>query len=232
MNEEINELLSIYKQEKDLIASLIKEDQIDHDYKAVYLHSTILNRIHHQIRLIELITDPHLQEKEQLKRSLDFYAEMSKHGLAKDYCTLQLEQINQKLEHLNDIKTGYFNDGQEFDDAVFDLVENKISAFIFNLRKEENLYIKFSVKKNKIIIRLTPFADILVNNYFKKSTVTVLKQIGFKKNKLRTCFQIKYPLNSFKDSIPIKTIVSRVIYEALYNYQINKSTTLEIIPQS
>lgn len=230
MNEEINELLSIYKQEKELIESLIKEDQIDHDYKAVYLNSKILNRIKQQIRIIELFVDPHLQQKEHLKRRSDFFAEMSKHGLAKDYYVLQIEQINQKLEQLNSFTPGYFNDGQEFDDAIFDLIENKISAFIFNLRKEENLYLRFSIKKGKIIIRLTPFADILVNNYFIKSTITVLKQIGFKKNKSRTCFQIKYPLDNFKDAIPIKTIVSRVIYEAFYNYQINKSTTLEIIP--
>ncbi|GGH09564.1 hypothetical protein [Pedobacter zeae] len=230
MNEEINELLSIYKQEKELIESLIKEDEIDHDYRAVYLKSKILNRIKHQIRTIELFIDPHLQEKEQLKRRSDFFAEMDRNGLAKDYYAFQLEKINHELEQLNNFTPGYFNDGQEFDDAVFNLVENKISAFIFNLRKEENLYLKFSVKKNKIIIRLTPFADILASNYFIKSTINVLKQIGFKKNKSRTCFQMKYPLESFKDAIPVKTIASRVIYEAFYNYRINQSTTLEIIP--
>lgn len=229
MNEEINELLSIYKQEKELIESLIKEDQIDHDYKAVYLNSKVLNRIEHQIRTIELFIDPHLQEKEQLKRRSDFFAEMSRNGLAKDYYAFQLEKINQELEQLNNLTPGYFNDGQEFDDAIFDLVENKISAFIFHLRKEENFYLRFSVKKNKIIIRFTPFADILAEDYFTKSAITVLKQIGFKKNKSRSCFQIKHPLDSFKDAIPVKTIVSRAIYEAFYNYRINQSTTLEII---
>ncbi|MGN7987790.1 hypothetical protein ACTJKC_10645 [Pedobacter sp. 22226] len=229
MNEEINELLHIYKQEKELIESLIKEDQIDHDYKAVYLNSKILNRIKQQIRIIELFVDPHLQEKEQLKRRSDFFAEMSKHGLAKDYYVLQIEQINQKLEQLNSFTPGYFNDGQEFDDTIFDLVDNKFSAFIFHLRKEENLYLRFSIKKNKIIIRFTPFADILGRDYFTKTAKIVLKQIGFKKNKSRTCFQIKYPLDGFKDAIPIKTTVSRVIYEAFYNYQINQLTTLEII---
>jgi hypothetical protein len=230
MNEEINELLSIYKQEKELIESLIKEDQIDHDYKAVYLNSKVLNRIENQIRIIKLFVDPHLEGKEQLKRRSDFLTEMSKIRQAEDYYALQHEKINQKLEQLNSYKPGYFNDGQEFDDAIFDLVENKISAFIFNLRKEENLYLRFSIKKNKIIIRLTPFADILSRDYFTKTAKIVLKQIGFKKNKSRTCFQIKHQLDGFKDAIPIKTIVSRVIYEALYNYQVNQSTTLEMIP--
>jgi hypothetical protein len=230
MNEEINELLSIYKQEKELIESLMESDKLDNDHKAIYLNSKILFKIQHQIRLIELLHDPYVQEKEQLKRRFDYYAEKSRSGEAKDYYAHFLTQIDQELEQLNNFSPGYFNDGQEFDDAIFDLVENRISAFIFHLRKEENLYLKFSIKKNKIIIRLTPFSDISANNYFTKSARIVLKQIGFKKNKSRTCFQIKYPLAGFKDAIAIKTIVSRVVYEALYNYQINKLTTLEILP--
>ncbi|WP_426327318.1 hypothetical protein [Pedobacter sp. R-06] len=230
MNEEINELLSIYKQEKELIESLIESDKLDNDYKAIYLNSKILAKIQHQIRLIELLIDPGLQEKEQLKRRSDYYAERSKLGGSYDYYTLLQAQLDQELKQLNSYKPSYFNDGQEFDDAIFDLVENKISAFIFHLRKEENLYLKFSIKKNKIIIRLTPFSDILVKNYFHKSAIIVLKQIGFKKNKSLTCYQIKCPLEGFKDAVAIKTIVSRVVYEALYNYQLNKLTTLEIIP--
>lgn len=35
MNEEINELLSIYKQEKELIESLIESDKLDKDNKAI-----------------------------------------------------------------------------------------------------------------------------------------------------------------------------------------------------
>jgi hypothetical protein len=229
MNEEINALLSIYKQEKELIESLIESDKLDNDHKAIYLNSKILFKIQRQISLIELLHDPHVREKEQLKRRSDYYAEKSRSGEIKDYYVHLLAQIDQELEQLNSFSPGYFNDGQEFDDAIFDLAENKIIAFIFHLRKEENLYLKFSIKKNKIIIRLTPFSDILVNDYFIKSARIVLKQIGFKKNKSRTCFQFKYPLTGFKDAIAIKTIVSRVVYEALYNYQVNKSTTLEII---
>lgn len=230
MNEEINELLSIYKQEKELIESLIESDRLDNDNRAIYLNSKILLNIQHQIRLIELLHDPHIREKEQLKRTIDFYVNRSGLEKAEDYRTHMLAQIDQKLDQLNSYKAAYFNDGQEFDDAIFNLVENKISAFIFHLRKEENLYLKFSIKKDKIIIRLTPFFDISVKQYFTKSAIITLKQIGFKKNKSLTCYQIKYPLEGFKDAIAIKTIVSRVVYEALYNYQLNKLTTLEIIP--
>lgn len=229
MNEEINEILSIYKQEKEFIESLIKDDQANSDYKAVYINSKVLNKISQQIRIIELLLDPNLHKKEQLKLKLDFYAEINRFGTAKDYYIDFQTQLDQELKQLNSYKPGYFNDGQEFDDAIFDLVENKISAFIFHLRKEENLYLKFSVKKDKIRIRFTPFSDILTKDYFSKSAIVALKQIGFKKNKSRTFFQIKYPLEGFKDAIEIKKIVSRIVYEALYNYQLNKLTTLEIL---
>lgn len=233
MNEEINELISHYEEEKTQLELWIKGAVEQSDYKSAHVNQKALIYINNQLRIFKALNDPYYLKKEEYENHISLYEKISlNHEQISDYIKEQIQKIRLNLDDLNSRKIAAFHDGQEFDDAVFDLVENKISAFIFNLRKEENLYIKFSVKKNKIIIRLTPFADILVSDYFNKSTVTVLKQIGFTKNKLRTCFQIKYPLDSFKDASPIKTIVSRVIYEAFYNYQVNKSTTLEIIPQS
>ncbi|SDD32344.1 hypothetical protein [Pedobacter soli] len=228
MNEDINELLSYYKNQKAFFESLIEQDTNDGDYNSVVLNTKVLGNIKHKINIIESLLDPFAKEKDRLKNIINFYVEKSYLEESDEKRNHILVQIDHKLDQLNSYRTGYFNDGQEFDDVIFDLVENKISAFIFNLRKEKNLHLRFSIKKNKIIIRLTPFAAILDRDCFTKNVITVLKQIGFKKNKLRTCFQIKYPLDDFKDAIPIKAIVSQVIYEAFYNYQINKSTTIEI----
>ena len=230
MNEEINELISHYEQEKIQLEQLIKQAVEESDYKSAQVNQKALIYINNQLRIFKALNDPYFLEKDEIERHIHYYENILSRNLGtSEYIQEKLQKIRLNLGDLNSRKIAVFYDGQEFDDALFAMVENKISAFIFNLRKEENLYLKFSIKKNKIIIRLTPIADILAEDYFTKSAITILKQIGFKKNKSRTCFQIKYPLKGFKNAIQIKTVVSRVVYEAFFNYQISKSTTIEII---
>jgi hypothetical protein len=228
MNEEINELISHYEQEKELILSLLKADQLDNDLEAVYLNSKNLFSIERQIRTLKSMIDPHAKEKEMLedqKKRLE--ALNIRQGMA-DFIKEKIQTIDHRINQLNCHSTGYFNDGQEFDDALFDLVEEKINAFIFYLWKDQ-LYLRFSIKRNQIRIRFTPFSEIPSQIYFQKENLMLLRIIGFRKNKSGSCLQIKLDLNAFKDTIPIKTIVSRVVYEALYNYNIANQNSFLVI---
>jgi hypothetical protein len=228
MNEEINELLSIYKQEKELIESLIESDKLDNDYKAIYLHSKILVNVQHQIRLIESLLDPHTQEKEQLKRTIDFYVNRSGPEKADDYRNHMLEQIDQKLDQLNSYKPNYFNDGQDFDDAVFDLAEQRIKGFIFNLKKEDELLLLFERNEKEILLSIPNLRRLKKNHLLNKITRNSLKSIGFKEEKHIDSFIFNYSLDHFKDAIFIKTIVSRVIFDAFYFQDLDNQTTIEI----
>lgn len=232
MNEEINELLSIYEQEKKLIESIIEEDRIDSDYKAIRLNSKNLNRIQRQIALIKSLIDPYAEEKEQLKRSIGFFVEKSRLEESIDYRNHMLEQIDQKLDQLNSYKPGYFNDGQEFDDVIFDLVEKRIAGFIFNLKKEEKLSLLFERNEKEILLSITNIKRLKKKYLLNKTTRKSLKYIGFKEEKHIDSFVFNYSLDHFKDAIFIKTIVSRVIFDAFHFDGLNKETTLEIILQS
>jgi hypothetical protein len=228
MNEEINELLSIYEQEKKLIESIIEEDQIDGDYKAIRLNSKNLNRIQHQIALIKSLIDPYMQEKEGLKKTIDFLVEKSEFEESDEYRTHMLAQIDRKLDQLNSYKPGYFNDGQEFDDAIFDLVKQKIEGFIFNLKKENKLAILFKRTDKEILLSLTNIKRLKKQRILDKNARTVLKSIGFKEEKYDDSLVFTYGLDNFKDAIFIKTIVSRVIFDAFYFQELDKETTIEI----
>ena len=149
MNEDINELLSYYKNQKAFFESLIEQDTNDGDYNSVVLNTKVLGNIKHKINIIESLLDPFAKEKDRLKNIINFYVEKSYLEESDEKRNHILVQIDHKLDQLNSYRTGYFNDGQEFDDVIFDLVENKISAFIFNLRKEKNLHLRFSIKKTK-----------------------------------------------------------------------------------
>lgn len=228
MNEEINALLSIYEQEKKLIESIIEEDRIDGDYKAIRLNSKNLNRIQHQIALIKSLIDPYTQEKERLKRTIDFLVEKSEFEESNEHRTHMLAQIDRKLDQLNSYKAGYFNDGQEFDDAIFDLVEQKIEGFIFNLKKENKLAILFKRTDKEILLSVTNIKKLKKQRILDKHTIAVLKSIGFKEEKHADSLIFTYGLDNFKDAIFIKTIVSRVIFDAFYFQELDKETTIEI----
>ncbi|TCD19840.1 hypothetical protein EZ456_20245 [Pedobacter psychrodurus] len=228
MNEEINELLSIYEQEKKLIESIIEEDRIDNDYKAIRLNSKNLNRIQRQIALIKSLIDPYTQEKERLKRTIDFFVEKSELEESNEYRAHMLAQVDRKLDQLNSYKPGYFNDGQEFDDAIFDLVEQKIEGFIFNMKKENKLALLFKRTDKEILLSVTNIKKLKKQHILDKNTRIVLKSIGFKEEKDVDSLIFTYGLDHFKDAIFIKTIVSRVIFDAFYFQELDKETTIEI----
>ncbi|RLJ77488.1 hypothetical protein [Pedobacter alluvionis] len=228
MNEEINELLSIYEQEKKLIESIIEEDRIDNDYIAIHINSKNLNRIQRQIALIKSLIDPYAQEKEQLKRTIDFFVKKSELEESNEYRTHMLAQIDQKLDQLNSYKPGYFNDGQEFDDVIFDLAEQKIEGFIFNLKKENKLALLFKRMDKEILLSVTNIKKLKKQHILDKNSRAVLKSIGFKEEKHLDSLVFTYGLDNFKDAIFIKTIVSRVIFDAFYFQELDKKTTIEI----
>jgi len=228
MNEEINELLSIYEQEKKLIESIIEEDRIDGDYKAIRLNSKNLNRIQRQIELIKSLIDPYTQEKERLKRTIDFFVKKSEREESDEYRTQMLAQIDRKLDQLNSYKLAYFNDGQEFDDAIFDLVEQKNEGFIFNLKKENKLAILFKRTDKEILLSITNIKKLKKQHILDKNARAVLKSIGFKEEKHDDSLVFTYGLDNFKDAIFIKTIVSRVIFDAFHFQNLDNKTTIEI----
>jgi hypothetical protein len=228
MNEEINELLSIYEQEKKLIESIIEEDRIDSDYKAIRLNSKNLNRIQRQIALIKSLIDPHTQEKERLKRTIDLFVKKSELEESNEYRSQMLAQIDRKLDQLNSYKPSYFNDGQEFDDAIFDLVEQKIKGFIFNLKKENKLAILFKRTDKEILLSVTDIKKLKKQHILDKNAKAVLKSIGFKEEKHLDSLVFTYGLDNFKDAIFIKTIVSRVIFDAFYFQGLDTKAIIEI----
>ena len=228
MNEELKELLTYYDEEKALLDSLIKEDLIDYDYKSAGLHSNALFKIENQIRLLKSLIDPLADEKKSLSRQIEFFSTQADLSGSNEYRIFMLAQIDKKLDNLNKQKPEYFNDGQEFDDVIFDLLEKRIKGFTFHLKKSANLYLDFSIKNSYLRIKLTPFSKLRDYLSIDKSEVINLKQIGFRKNKSKKYLRYKYPSVQFRDSIFIKTIVSRVIYEVFFYHDLDTATTLEI----
>lgn len=230
MNEELKEVLAFYTQEEIDLREQINEtvNGIETDYKIAHYHFKALGQVCQKIEILKALLDPHYQEKKRYNLEIDYWVkllEIAQDENRKEYIQ---HNIDQKLDIINNYKPSYFNDGQEFDDLIFDLIERKISSFIFHFKKSANLYLKFKIKKTALIISLTPFLKISEDYYFTKYITKRLSGIGFKKNKSKTRFQLKHPISNFKNSIEVKTIVSRIIYEVFSFEELDNPSTLEI----
>ncbi|MCX2573959.1 hypothetical protein [Pedobacter sandarakinus] len=227
MNEDIQLLFATYEQELAALQFEIEEAQIHGDYETVYLLNKAILNTRHQIYILNLIADPNWREKQHLEQIIEVYSKRLNYP-DELKAKLLAPSINKLLE-LNTLQSNhYFNDGQDFDDAIYDLVDGKTLSSTFYLRKADQLYLHFSIKKEKINIRITSFAKLPSKDYFSKPTIRHLRRIGFTKNKSKKYYHLKYPQEDFKNAMQIKAIVSRIIYEVLYNYDLDRETTLII----
>ncbi|TCD11522.1 hypothetical protein EZ449_04460 [Pedobacter frigidisoli] len=228
MNEELKVLISYYKDEESLIESLIKEDVIDQDHQAIHLHSLVLNKIQRKINFLEKLTNPNAAKLEAVKNRLEYLNKLSNKNNAFNYHEEISKQIDHQLDLLNSFTTGYFNDGQEFDDAVFDLAENRIESFIFNLNKSRDLSLKFTKTGHEILVLLSNFKKLKKEYILDIDKRNILKLIGFREDKQMNALILTYDLAGFRDAIPLKQIISRVIFD-VFNFQnLDNQTTLQI----
>ena len=56
-----------------------------------------------------------------------------------------------------------------------------------------------------------------------------LKSIGLKRDKVKDNLSLIYPLKKFRNSIDIKIIVSRIIYDGIGYFNINNKSHIEIL---
>lgn len=229
MNEELNELIIYYEEEKSRLEELLAECLQFSDYKYASQFQRGLRIVNTKLNILKYFEDPNYLKRKKFSDQIEHYHKVKLiNPLISAYIDERIKRDEKNLDQLTTIKIQPFYDGQEFDESIFDLVEKRIKGFNFHLKKKANLYLNFSIKNNYLRIKLTPFSNL--GDYFSigKSEMINLKQIGFRKNKSQKYLRYKYPLMQFKDSIFIKTIVSRVIYEVFFYHDLDKVTTLEI----
>lgn len=229
MNEEINEVISYFEEEKIRLKELMDECLSDSDFEGAHQFQRGIIIVNHQLDILKKLSDANYSKKKELENSIDFYNKiLTREPKISEYYTNKINQVSETLKSLNNISNEAFYDGQEFDDAIFDLIEQRIKGFIFRLKKSANLYLDFSIKNNYLRIKLTPFLALKDSSHISKHEKKKLNVIGFSKNRSKKYLRFKYSLNQFKDAIEIKTIESRVIYEVFFYHELDTMTTLEI----
>lgn len=235
MNNELEEILQFYEEERQNLESLIHLHVKDFEYKKAHFHQKALYKVNQTLSLLRKFENPNYEEIEHLQHLLENYSNrefielIEQHPYLSEKINLEKKHYEEKINQLRQEPRPRQIDGQEFDDVIFKLVENKIGGFHFFLNLETYLYLNFTKKDNFIIISVPKFKKLKKKYILRKSDIRALKAIGLKLDDARKSLVYRYDVAQFKDAIVIKTITSRIIYEGFHYSQLKNSTLIKII---
>src|SRR5678816_4545734 len=97
----------------------------------------------------------------------------------KVYFENKRKELNEQMQNLNNRIKKQSLDGQEFDDAIYELIEKKIESFRFHLKKQDNLFLEFRLQHEKVMIIFIRLDDQLEKNYLISDIKKKLLALGF-----------------------------------------------------
>jgi hypothetical protein len=242
VKSDLDELIEYYEAEKNRVETLKKEALDDWDYTAADSFSTALRTVNVQLDILYKLKDPVYEKRKHLLRNKDFFENRfldsaEKHDLMKTeryreamlrMRDEELENIKSKLESIKDIKYSPTLDREEFDDAIYDLVDGKITAFKLHLKRTRSLYLNFERSVSGLMLISFPPDD--PDEEYGSHCFDFIKimHMGFYKNLEKRQYEFKYDLSSFRNSIFIKTIIARIIFDVFGGWELDNPAHIEI----
>lgn len=234
MNEDLNEILKFYEEEKENLESLIKDNIYDGEYKEAHRNQKAQILVNNSLSLLRKLGNSNHEEIEQLEYLLHNYSSSRYTKLVEDNPKMKAHQetekkyLEQKIKSLKEKPIPYQVDEQDFDDMIFKLVEGRIKGFQFFINLENHLYLDFKKHDNQILITIPKYKKLKKNFILFKENVAEIKKIGFQLSANKKELHYFYNLANFKNAIEIKTISSRVIYDC-FGYRNLKNSSLIVI---
>lgn len=230
MKTELDEILEFYKNEKLTLEKLIDDLVRQREFKQAHFHQKAWKKVNRSLFLFHNLRNPNYAEIVQLQQTLENLQKLDGgNPFMKDFFESKKHPIELQLQKLVADEPTVQMDSQVFDDVIFDLVEGKIKHFQFFINTKTKLYLDFKLFEKSIIIEIPKYKKLKKNFILLKSNVAILKNIGFERNKTENTISLNYDINSFKDANPIKTLVSRVVYECFGHHHIENPSIIVII---
>jgi hypothetical protein len=230
LKPELDELIEQYEIEKNNLDLLIQECLLELDYLGAHYHLQAMQEVNFKLQTLQNLKDPFFDSKDHLETMKSFFQRSMPDPNARmnDYYRDQINDLEKKIFDLNNKKITVRLDGQEFDDAIYDIIEGKINGFRFHLIKEQNLYLDFHLKDKKtLIISFTPMDYLIGKFVLSDSTLHTLKVIGFDLSVENNRLQYVYDVKTFRNSIFLKTLVSRIVFDAWYYKEFDNPASIE-----
>lgn len=227
---ELTELIEYLESEKNNLEKQKSDCLKESDYEAAHYFSVALQELGRQLNVLYNLDDSNYDQKRRLERHKSMFdipvKEFDSEHLKEIFAPRKKELEDQIRELNNRIKKQAL-DGQEFDDAVYDLIEKRISGFRFHLKKEENCYLDFILNENKnILISSNPLGES-EDDYLMTQLKEKLPALGFTFNGQTDRMEFSYELRAFKNSFDIKVLVSRIVFDVLYYKDLDNPAVIE-----
>lgn len=226
-NSDLETLLTFYQLEKLNLERLIAECVIEEEFQIATYYSNALQQVKHTIRTFQNLADSEHDRKEWIKEKIAISEKERINSMHTSFYELQTQQINQLKEELIKLEVPQKETkiADDFEHIFYDLADGLIKGFRFYLKKEDDMYLLFTKYADTIFISFGS-GDENEPGYF--DHLIHLKSLGFHFNESKRCFEYEYNLQIFKNTLFIKTLVARIVFEVFYFKTLDLNTTIEI----
>jgi hypothetical protein len=213
----LQELIEFYELEKAGLEISIKTFLEELEYKMAHYQLRGLKKVNKTLQTLYNLADPLYDTRTRLESEKNVYEKLRNEWKNNAYFDEKIIKIDQLLEALSREKTKQALDGQEFDDALYDVIEGKTKGFRFHLRKSANFWIDFrTANDTTMIISVTPTTQITEDYFLTKSHIHGFTGLGFIFNKAAGTLEYVYHTTSFKNVFFVKILIARIIFDIFY----------------
>ncbi|HTI61480.1 hypothetical protein [Mucilaginibacter sp.] len=222
MKSDLDLVIAALEAEKRSIQKMMKQSMSDYDYLIAYHHSEALIKLESRLNKLYTFKDPLHNRRQELKRQerslkkppeyfrknkmlWKFFTDRQAAELKKNRLDLELESEKKVV----------FNDSQQIDDLIFDIVARKIDKFqiVFSIYDDDDVQITFEIDVDFLSICVNMFNPQEPDFVFDGRVSNPLKGLGFKYDADKQVFVYKYNLQNFRDATEIKILLSRLFFD-------------------
>ncbi len=224
-------IIDYYETEKNSVEISLADCVAEGDYQMAKYHSGELVRLDFKLGTLYRLNGTHnilrypLEFKK--RRLLSMLREFPDNPSRRFYID-QVAGIDQQLNDIGlHIKPPALS-GQEFDDAVFDVVEGRKTGFRLHLKKEVNLWIDFRSAGNTILlVTITPLQQIKDEDIQYLLPENAFSTIGFQHASATDTWSYSYDTAGFKSAEAIKALSARIIFDIFYFIRLDQPACIE-----
>lgn len=226
-NSDVETLLTFYQLEKQNLERLIAECVIEEEFQIATYYSNALQQVKFTIRTFQNLADNEHDRKEWIKEKIAISEKECINSMHTSLYELQTQQINQLKEELVKLETPQKETkiADDFEHIFYDLIDGLIKGFRFYLKKEDDMYLLFTKHADTIFISFGSVDESEAGDF---DHLIQLKSLGFYFDENKRCFEYAYNLFTFKNTLFIKTLISRIVFEVFYFKTLDLNTTIEI----
>ncbi|TDO23175.1 hypothetical protein [Pedobacter duraquae] len=215
MKSDLEELILAYEQEKAELERDIARDIAESEFEYTAYNQKALWRVNRKLELLKDFHNPYASRIAEQERRITYLKNFrnsaaNKYGISVEH---NIAEAEAKILAMKQTVPEHYFDGQEIDDALFNLVERG-KPFKFYFKSRLDIYARFQLKDAIIIITLgfdqteeIDLSDPLI--HMKK-----LSSLGF--NFINNQWVSEYPVIHFKDAWGLKILLARMVYDVFY----------------